>query len=240
MEPPESGYALIQSHCDLSSRLISPSSSPATPFPKTLVINLKRRADRWESFEDRAQKAGLPPLQRWDACDGNALRPSPLLDELYDGWDFDQYRAVIACAISHSSLWQYIAHQPEDAVLVLEDDVLFNPDFMESWATQWEQWRQDSSWSVAYLGGSWDNRLSWEESVQKNTLVACSYLLRRRGAMQLLAHVKYKGFQTAADCFVSEVLRARDAAVFATAPLTTHPGYRDSDIQFPAGSSTPA
>jgi len=225
---------IIENHAELASSFLSDSELSGDSLPPTLVINLQRRDDRWHDFRHRAEAAELGNYQRWMACDAHYLGRSSSLDSLYDGWNYDRYKAVMACGISHASLWSYIAQSPHDAVLVLEDDVVFNSDFALNWQQQWQQWQQDPLWSVGYLGGSWDNRLSWQESIKQLTLVACSYVLRRRGAMELLATIRYKGFHTAADRFITEVLhQRRRSAVFAPAPITTHPGYADSDIQDP-------
>ena len=94
---------------------------------KVLVINLARRADRWQRMTQRWQYIGLR-LDRLEAMDGRCLGEAQRIEAIPD--------PVVACNLSHRMAWEVIA-AGRDAVLVLEDDSV--PDSSVKWPEFLEQ-----------------------------------------------------------------------------------------------------
>lgn len=97
------------------------------------AINLERSRDRWLQLESNARDIGVE-LRRVNAVEGKALRE----DEL-DRLDEASFRrrhgkmvmpAEIGCYFSHLNALEIIAEAPEPFAVIVEDDVVFTPDFL--------------------------------------------------------------------------------------------------------------
>ena len=99
---------------------------PVAPcIDEAYVINLKRRADRLDTF-----KAAHPSLEKvayvMPAVDGKALTLTPTVHQCFRNNDFHWKKAVMGCALSHLSLWEKCAKDTKaSSYLILEDDVKF-------------------------------------------------------------------------------------------------------------------
>lgn len=106
---------------------------------KAVVINLRRRPDRLESFLARWEWLGLDlPLEVFEAIDGDA-RSVP------DYWA--ENGGAYGCYLSHLSVLRHA----EGPILVLEDDAVFSADMR----TVMDQEPTDD-WDIFYLGGRLD------------------------------------------------------------------------------------
>ncbi len=86
------------------------------------VINLDRRAERWESTKRRLNKIGIYPT-RWSAADkGNHL----LINE-YNKLSPKITRAEYACYKSHLLLWKHLYESNVPAAIIFEDDIYIPP-----------------------------------------------------------------------------------------------------------------
>lgn len=187
-----------------------------------LVINLRRRPDRWSRVVTAAGRAGLPPVERIDAVDGADLDPStPDVARIFNlsTWrygsarnahqDHGYRRRVLGCALSHVEAWKRIAERDE-IHLVLEDDVTFAEDFAAQWVPLLERLRRDRTWDLVQLGVL-DDRDLYGDSVVLPGLKrfssrprtfgagAFAYLVRPRTASLLLDHARRWGIQQAVD-----------------------------------------
>lgn len=118
------------------------------------VLNLDRRQDRLESFQEKARRAGLGAVERVAAVDGRHLTPTPEILHLFRGNDFGYRRGVVGCALSHLGLWKRIADSswPHRWTLVFEDDVMFCGDFARLWNEAAAPWIPLDC-ELFYLGG---------------------------------------------------------------------------------------
>ena len=94
---------------------------------RTFVVNLKKNADRWDSFRQNADSLGLQ-YERFDAVDGYALPPDKLAS-LVDirkarHLGYALGRGEIGCALSHAGIYHKIADERIPYALILEDDSL--------------------------------------------------------------------------------------------------------------------
>ncbi|CAL8281083.1 unnamed protein product [Lota lota] len=105
-------------------------------FNKVFLINLKRRSDRRERMLSTLNVLGVD-ITVTEAVDGKALNSSQIQAmgiDMLPGYK-DPYsdrvltRGEIGCFLSHYNIWKQVAMQELQEVLVLEDDVRFEPRF---------------------------------------------------------------------------------------------------------------
>lgn len=96
------------------------------------VINLERSQDRWEQIKISAEKFAID-LHRIDAVEGKHLSSEDLSD--FDEAGFRRWHGKIAmpaeigCYFSHIRALEVIANSAEPYAVIVEDDVLFTPEF---------------------------------------------------------------------------------------------------------------
>jgi hypothetical protein len=106
-------------------------SDPAIAFDAIFVVNLEREAYKFHRVSEMLATLGLGNHERWDAFDaqdpeakvGMVSRIAMQMTGTGSGWSIEG----IGCAESHLSLLRHIADLDLPRVLVLEDDVYFNP-----------------------------------------------------------------------------------------------------------------
>jgi glycosyl transferase, family 25 len=101
---------------------------------KIFVVNLKSSGDRRLIMEKQLDKLGLP-FEIFDAVNGYEITEAEIL-ESYDA-DFYYNRpgyytaGSIGCSLSHFYIYKKIIDDKIDTALVLEDDMIINPDLPE-------------------------------------------------------------------------------------------------------------
>lgn len=109
-------------------------------FDEALCINLLKRDDRWEQFIKEADTHSLS-IGFWSAIDGNKLDYAGPLK-----------KGIIGCAMSHRNIIQSAQEAGLKSILILEDDVEFDPELNEKF-TEWIKEVPDD-WDMLYLGGN--------------------------------------------------------------------------------------
>lgn len=184
------------------------------------VINLDRQAHRWKQIQrelrlvnDRAKTPLIELTKRISAIDAINYIDSPsclelntcysLADQLFVEPDpslatapinrnqrIEMSRQEIAVALSHIAVWKLIASGDLPYVLVVEDDVIFRPDFAQaidrSWAELVHTGSPSNSFDLVYL--------SYKEAKTKAQKYEVSDHLFRplRGLWQLSGYVLSK------------------------------------------------
>uniref|UniRef100_A0A4W5MQV1 Collagen beta(1-O)galactosyltransferase 2b n=1 Tax=Hucho hucho TaxID=62062 RepID=A0A4W5MQV1_9TELE len=172
-------------------------------FDEIFLINLKRRLDRRQRMLSTMSSLGLQATLT-DAVDGKALNTSQLQAlgiEMIPGYK-DPYsgrvltRGEIGCFLSHHSTWVQLAERGLSKVLVLEDDVRFEPRFKRRMMTIMEEVEKAQlDWDLIYVGRKRMQVRQPERSVEGvNNLVEADYsywtlgyALSAQGAKKLLA-----------------------------------------------------
>lgn len=102
------------------------------------VINLDRNPERWEQGTKRICEAGFTQIERVSAVDGKdaeALQKGweELGNPTFASWDkeFVEYKGKQGCFLSHFAIWKEILDKKIPCTVVLEDDVLFHPQWNE-------------------------------------------------------------------------------------------------------------
>ncbi|TDH06000.1 hypothetical protein EPR50_G00128320 [Perca flavescens] len=129
-------------------------------FDEIFLINLKRRSDRRDRMLSSLAVLGINTTLT-EAVDGKALNSSQLQAmgiDMLPGYR-DPYservltRGEIGCFLSHHKIWKQVVQQELQQVLVLEDDVRFEPRFCSRLVTIMENvQRVGLEWDLIYVG----------------------------------------------------------------------------------------
>jgi GR25 family glycosyltransferase involved in LPS biosynthesis len=216
------------------------------------VINLDRRPDRWQSFQDAVRAAAGPAFAercvRFEAVDGAALRDTPEIRHLFRGNDFAFRRGIVGCALSHIALWRAGAAKDDgELLLIFEDDARPGERFDRELATLCAELRGErAGFDLALLGyfpnepgggeapdqaGSRLRPMRWERHLGGSW----AYVVSPQGARRLLELVERDGVQNGIDTFKmlhgSELEALECDPPLVSAPLALAGSGIDSDIQ---------
>ncbi|KAK2901303.1 hypothetical protein Q8A67_009418 [Cirrhinus molitorella] len=171
-------------------------------FNQVYLINLKHRDDRRDRMLRSLEVLDID-VTLTDAVDGKALNSTQLRGlgiEMLPGYK-DPYsdrvltKGEIGCFLSHYNIWKKVVELQQQQVLVMEDDVRFEPNFKSRLNTIMEDVKQSGlQWDLIYVGRK---RLQikhpehWVEGV-KNLVIpdysywTLGYALSLQGAKMLL------------------------------------------------------
>jgi hypothetical protein len=150
-------------------------------WSKIIVINLARRADRWEHFKGEMAKIGVGPgdYERFDAHD------RPIGDDKGSG--------NFGCTASHRGVLELVCHNQWSRTLVLEDDAeVIDP---RNFNSLWEHFEDKipSDWDMLYLGGHYGSaplaRVNPNILRVDTMLTTSSYAITHKAARELAPHV---------------------------------------------------
>ncbi|KAM9845421.1 procollagen galactosyltransferase 2-like [Aulostomus maculatus] len=171
-------------------------------FDEIFLINLKRRPDRRRRMLSSLAALGISSTLT-EAVDGKALNSSQLLAmgiDMLPGYK-DPYsgrvltRGEIGCFLSHYNIWKQVVQQNLQQVLVLEDDVRFEPRFRSRLvAIMGDTQRSLLDWDLIYVGRKQlqgKEPESWVKGVRNLVHPGYSYwtlgyMLSLQGAKKLL------------------------------------------------------
>jgi len=187
----------------------SPKKASVTGIDQIWLINLDRRRDRLDGFmQGHPEMTGR--INRLSAYDGKALKLTPALARLFSPNNFHWHKPTMGCALSHLSLWQRLATQPnhQTSFLILEDDARLRATWVSTVEQAFLSGSVPPDWEILFLGGILPQyRESFARNVQAiNSTVArvhpnsvfgnnppgyfhfCAYayLINARGARRLL------------------------------------------------------
>jgi len=178
----------------------------------TLVINLDRRADRWNEFKKQPALKEFTKLERFSAVDGSKLdvlndnRISPHtrmnISKKYRRSDYEINTAgAIGASFSHISCWKKLLESDAKHMVVFEDDTLVTKEYMKKidelipTLPEWDMWLLGThAWQ--FKGEPLSKNSKWW-SVKQFT-GAHAYIISRQGAELLLkecfpieTHIEY-------------------------------------------------
>jgi GR25 family glycosyltransferase involved in LPS biosynthesis len=221
------------------------------PKIKTVVLNLDRRPDRWETFEKFAVEAKFLNYERFPAVDGTKLVSTPQLQKIFDGNDYRMRIGLVGCSLSHFKMYTDLINNDEyDSYLIFEDDIEFTPDFEYKFNHLLKQLKT-VEWDLVFVGHhtrdpnnkevlskdklstieKWDKYKSFTQSLGGTT----GYLISKKGAEKFLDFVNSYTMINSIDTMLQN--SANTLKVYYTNPhLIFSECFRgdqiDSDIQY--------
>lgn len=226
---------------------------------KTWVINLERRPDRLEQFVN-LNRCDKFEFERYNAVDGNKLKTTRALEQLFNPNDYNYRSGIIGCALSHLDLWTRILNDKEykqyDYFIILEDDVECANNFKikcENMIVDLNQ--SNSEWRVIFLGHhayetpenefhKFDcdkiptyERWNSTQSLSRSKGGTGGYILNRNGALELIVFIQKHGMINAIDtmmqhaCDVMPIYYCVPHLIYSDCVSRTSDNI-DSDIQY--------
>jgi GR25 family glycosyltransferase involved in LPS biosynthesis len=153
----------VSSHSSSSATEVPPQSSiSATEVPsqkkleninKTFIVNLDTRSDRWQSLM-KAEPYLENNSTRISAVNGKTLKLDKSIYNIFKNNRFSWKKSVMGCFLSHIDIWTRIINDNVDdntQYLVLEDDVRFDKDWIDTWNNCVKDIPKDAE--LMYIGG---------------------------------------------------------------------------------------
>jgi len=171
-------------------------------FDEVYLINLERREDRYSRMKYNFDQLGVD-FNLAPAVDGrqidqqyllkNNIKMLPEFSEPYHGRPLTF--GEIGCFMSHHKIWEDVIESGHDIVLVFEDDIRFEPYFVQKLDYLFAELRKiPDRWDLVFLGRKilHNSDEPWLESSSQlvevdYTYWTLSYILTRKGAQKLLA-----------------------------------------------------
>ena len=219
----------------------------------TWIINLDRRPDRIFRMSEMSPTL-VEKAIRFPALDGRKLSLTPDLVKMFSGSKgINWSRGVVACALSHISLWMKMTEDRSniESYLILEDDAVLQPEAIPLLNYINERGLMPADCDVLYLGGILPpNKEGFATVIEpvnecigrikENTLFsstpsryfhfcAYSYILRRSGAKKLCDRLASEGCWAAADHLLCN--SHSDLNIYFTTPLVAG-CYQDNDPRY--------
>jgi len=113
-------------------------------------INLDTRKDRWENLM-KSEPYLESMVERIPGVNGKTLQMNQFIYDLFLRNEFKWKKSVIGCNLSHMNAWSKVASGEDECVLILEDDVRFEKDWLDRWDQYADHIPPDAD--VLYLGG---------------------------------------------------------------------------------------
>lgn len=228
----------------------------------TCVLNLDRRPDRWEQFQNNAKSVmNILKYERISAIDGLKLKTTPQLQQIFENNDYHMRPGLVGCLLSHISMFITLINSTTlDALLILEDDVEFAPNFNKKFENLIQQLNNIDDWDIVFLGHhvksleEQKDELKRDEDImptitKRNTYWSFTnslggtggFMITRKGAELFLNYINKTGCVNGIDTLLQK--SANELNVYYTSPhLIFTECYRgtnniDSDIQFDHSSA---
>lgn len=223
---------------------------------KTYVINMEKRPDRLKQFViDNHENLQSLQYNFFKAVDGQIVNSLPKTLKLFETGDYCYRKGIVGCASSHIKIWHELIISELDIMIVLEDDVILSPNFVDKLVSTLKK-LPSGKWDILFLGhflypnlrkeGDKEDRIPEVEQWNRNKCIENSmggtigYVIHKRGAMKMFTHIQENGIYNAIDWVMFK--NADKANIFYCYPhlvfseCVTNTVKPDSDIQYDASS----
>lgn len=224
---------------------------------KIYYINLDRRPDRREHFENQCKIEGIPlnKIQRFEALDGNTYNFSEEQLRMFSRCDFSRqpfFRKIMGNQLSHYNILKEMIDKQYEYIIILQDDVVFKNGFIQRIDTVLTSVPDDAE--IINIGFNqnalyahfvpWDlnstndrdtickQKVNEDICIWSDTINPCSlgYIVTLKGATNLVAYFNTIGFLRATDWNYNDYLRARNIFYGSSTVLCTGNPNLGSDI----------
>jgi GR25 family glycosyltransferase involved in LPS biosynthesis len=136
-------------------------------FPHKVCINLDRRLERWRQMQEKFYQHGIHSVRRFAAVDGETL-------EIPAQWPGTP--GAYGCLLSHLEVVREARRLALPAILIFEDDVVFDDQFEQTFSDYARQLPAD--WDMLFFGALHkDELIKVSENIgritQSNSTYAC-------------------------------------------------------------------
>ncbi|XP_055379043.1 glycosyltransferase 25 family member [Condylostylus longicornis] len=221
------------------------------------MINLERRPERRSKMELLFKELGLD-VEYFPAMDGKKLNVDIVkkmginfLSEYEDPYHHRKMTmGEIGCFLSHYRIWEKMVELEHNEVLILEDDIRFEPYFKDKAISVLNQARKHGKWNLIYFGRK---RLEsedepWVDGTKNLVHVGYSYwtlgyVINLEGAKKLLASKPLEKLLPV-DEFLpimfgrhpndswSSAFENKNLVAFSSAPLILFPTHYTGDVGY--------
>lgn len=138
---------------------------------KIYVINLKDRPDRKKNIIDELKKNNLYQNAIFtEAVNGQQLNIQELTDNNIIAINNKMRKGELGCYISHINCWNEILKGNDEIALVIEDDVMFNKDFIKQYQEILNK-LSSLDWDIFCLGRNCMGRVEFDDSCIKGKYI---------------------------------------------------------------------
>jgi GR25 family glycosyltransferase involved in LPS biosynthesis len=117
-------------------------------FDKIYCINLDKRRDRWAQASSEFKKYNLV-VERISAIDGSKINMSDIKMNVFKSIAMS---GAVGCSLSHINVIKHAKEKGYSKILILEDDVVFEENFIERFTNEIKHLPED--WDMFYLSGN--------------------------------------------------------------------------------------
>jgi GR25 family glycosyltransferase involved in LPS biosynthesis len=189
-----------------------------------IYINLPSRGDRRKSCDRQLQEQGYPTdeIYRYIAKDARTYKLDAEEWNLFEGASFmasENRKSIVCNWLSHLSVWNYVKDYRFSYMVVLEDNMILQPEFRTHLEILLPNLPSDAE--IVWLGVPSDNQ---EVSLSRvdPAIVPSSvgYILTQKGARELLDATE-KGITTDMVKYLNDYLKAKNISYCSSVPLVT-------------------
>lgn len=193
-------------------QFVNSNPKPASAKYSTYIINLARRADRWNKIVNTINNKFN--YERFDAVDGSKLVATEQLHRLFDNNNYAMRKGIVGCALSHIQLYFNLINSEQDYYIILEDDISFVDDYITKLTHLQNNLPID--WDLIYISYHARPRFNLDiiqnkvalptvtkfnsdEAIQLSLGGTSGYLISKQGAKKLLQFINDRGMTNAID-----------------------------------------
>ena len=199
--------------------------------PPIVVLNLRRRSERWAAWSIEAKRAGITNYRRWEAIDGYRMTMAQEIQHLFRFNDFNMERGVMGCALSHMNIWLHIVENNIPALIIFEDDARFNEPFaVPDLPLAWDLFYFGGGHGIYPPGDPISDMIIIPKQSENLYLNTLAYMISYNGANKLLKRLGETGFNRAVDWFMIDMFENLNVFCYKKLIVTTNKHFR-SDVK---------
>ena len=124
---------------------------------KKKTVNMDSRPEKWKYHLEQCKNAQVPNVERFSAIVGSSfdmgsqyIQKLFLFTQNFVG-NNKNTNGIVGCALSHYDLWKQVV-ELDQPMLILEDDVTFQPHFIDRLGFFLNILEEKTNWDVLFLG----------------------------------------------------------------------------------------